>query len=615
MSDQHLFPPLTPAALTWADKVPVSTAFSDSYFSRDDGPAETTHVFLDGNALATRFAALPDNGSFTLAETGFGTGLTALLVCEAFLAHAPASATLHLFSVEKHPLDVDTLEASHGLWPSLAAIAAELRRVYPPLSPGLHRRWLFGGRVGLTLAFGDAAQMLSLSRFKADAWCLDGFAPDRNPGMWHDGLYKEIGRLSKPGTTLASFTAAGHVRRALAAQGFDVTRTAGFGRKRHMTQARRSGEDTPEPAPPVRVIAIAGAGLAGATCARALAERGHQVLVFDPAPPASGASGNHAGILYTTPSAHPTPQNRFYQASYLHALHWLDRYRFPATGRDGALNGVKQFPADERHRKKAADALQSGQWDSATLCGDPAAGTLVFPGGGHLSPPRWCRHLLDHPGIELITKAVTSFHHEEDGVTVVDSSGLATSVSDLILANAAAAAQLAALPTELRQIRGQVTHVRATDASEQMDQALCHAGYVSPAIDGMHCVGATFNLRETNPLPTDTDDAANLALLKRHLPEVWQQLGGDDAALCGHRVGFRCQSNDYLPLAGALPSAGNCVWLTVAHGSRGLASTTLCAEIIAAAINNEPAPADSGILAALDPMRFVHRQHRKRRPR
>ena len=111
------------------------------------------------------------------------------------------------------------------------------------------------------------------------------------------------------------------------------------------------------------------------------------------------------------------------------------------------------------------------------------------------------------------------------------------------------------------------------------------------------------------------DDADNLALLRKHLPDVWRQLGGEDVAICGRRVGFRCQSNDYLPLAGPLPDAGPGIWVSVAHGSRGLASTTLCAEIIAAAINAEPAPADSGILAALDPMRFKHRQQRKRRPR
>jgi tRNA U34 5-methylaminomethyl-2-thiouridine-forming methyltransferase MnmC len=50
----------------------------------------------------------------------------------------------------------------------------------------------------------------------------------------------EVGRHTKPGGTAATYTAAGHVRRALAAAGFDVTRVAGYGRKRHMTRARKA---------------------------------------------------------------------------------------------------------------------------------------------------------------------------------------------------------------------------------------------------------------------------------------------------------------------------------------------------------------------------------------
>ena len=46
------------AALEWrAGQVPVSTRFDDPYFSLDDGPAETAHVFLDGNGLSSRFDA------------------------------------------------------------------------------------------------------------------------------------------------------------------------------------------------------------------------------------------------------------------------------------------------------------------------------------------------------------------------------------------------------------------------------------------------------------------------------------------------------------------------------------------------------------------------------
>ena len=43
---------------------------------------------------------------------------------------------------------------------------------------------------------------------------------------------------SAPGGTLATYTAAGFVRRGLAEAGFEVARVSGYGRKRHMTVAR-----------------------------------------------------------------------------------------------------------------------------------------------------------------------------------------------------------------------------------------------------------------------------------------------------------------------------------------------------------------------------------------
>ena len=45
-----------------------------------------------------------------------------------------------------------------------------------------------------------------------------------------------MARLANP--CAATYTAAGFVRRALAAGGFEVTRVPGYGRKRHMTRAQ-----------------------------------------------------------------------------------------------------------------------------------------------------------------------------------------------------------------------------------------------------------------------------------------------------------------------------------------------------------------------------------------
>jgi tRNA U34 5-methylaminomethyl-2-thiouridine-forming methyltransferase MnmC len=86
---------------------------------------------------------------------------------------------------------------------------------------------------------GDARETLPQWQGQADAWYLDGFSPAKNPELWADDLLAELGRHTAPGGTFATYTAAGAVRRALAAAGFDVSRQPGFGRKRHMSAGRR----------------------------------------------------------------------------------------------------------------------------------------------------------------------------------------------------------------------------------------------------------------------------------------------------------------------------------------------------------------------------------------
>ena len=60
-------------SLEWHDDQPFSKGFDDVYFSRADGLAETRLVFIEGNGLPQRWQG---KKQFTIAETGFGTGLS-----------------------------------------------------------------------------------------------------------------------------------------------------------------------------------------------------------------------------------------------------------------------------------------------------------------------------------------------------------------------------------------------------------------------------------------------------------------------------------------------------------------------------------------------------------
>lgn len=607
----HDFAALTCASIDWQQATPVAPAFADPYFSRDDGPAETDHVFVAGNALAERFASLPARAQFSIGETGFGTGLNFLRACECFLAHAPADARLHFISTEKHPLSRIDISRALQCWPD-AALGPDLLAQWPAASAGFHRRQFADGRISLTLLQGDSVAMLRQLHYPVDAWFLDGFAPARNPDMWQPALFNELARLSRPGTTLATFTSAGFVRRGLQQAGFAMQRVPGFGRKREMLTGVIAGSWQPRCRPTPSVIVI-GAGLAGASCARALADQGIEVTVLDPQGIASAASGNLAGVVYTTPSAHPTAQNRFYQSSYLHALNWLQRQRFPRSQADGALSGVLQYPKDDRLAEKAAAALASGLWpDSELAAADGPEGSLHLRNGGYLSPPRWCQLLLEHARIRLVTERALSLQFA--GRWQVRTESGSHQADHIILANAAAALALVDIPAlKLKQIRGQVSYVRATNASRRWQQAICHAGYLTPALGELHCVGATFDLHDDSPQARDGDDQRNLDELRQHLPEHWQALGGEQAEVVDRRVGFRCQSTDFLPLAGPVPAQPAGLWISIAHGSRGITGTPLCADLLAAQILDMPAPIDQEMIDALSPARFMLRQSQRQR--
>jgi len=218
--------------IDWRDgRVPVSRLFDDPYFSLDDGLEETRHVFLAGNGLPGRFG-----GDFHIAELGFGTGLN-LLVTWAAWAAAGAPGRLRFTSFEDYPMTPADRATALAAFPVLAPLAQTLCAA---TAGGLGRHDLAPGLM-LEVITGDARATLPQWAGMADAWYLDGFSPAKNPQMWEPALLRAVADHTMPGGTLATYTAAGHVRRALAEAGMEVTRQPGFGRKRHMSMARRPG--------------------------------------------------------------------------------------------------------------------------------------------------------------------------------------------------------------------------------------------------------------------------------------------------------------------------------------------------------------------------------------
>jgi tRNA 5-methylaminomethyl-2-thiouridine biosynthesis bifunctional protein len=226
---------LNPAHLQWSDDGKLeSTLYGDVYFQHTDGIAESRYVFLEQNRLPARFAA-HNGGQFSVAELGFGTGLNFLLTREAWKNAAPQNGNLFFASIEKHPLTKDDLAKAYALWPQFGDDAAAILDQYPPLIAGFHHIFFNGAR--LMLCFGDVSDMLPELSGQFDAWFLDGFSPAKNPAMWTEDLFPQIAARTKPSGTLSTFSVAGHMRRALKAEGFTVKKIKGFGIKWSMTAA------------------------------------------------------------------------------------------------------------------------------------------------------------------------------------------------------------------------------------------------------------------------------------------------------------------------------------------------------------------------------------------
>jgi len=653
--------PVTAADLHWTPQGdPVSAGFEDVYYSRDNGLEESRHVFLAGNDLPRRWGNRPGAG-FCIAETGFGTGLNFLLTWQTWREQRPPRPRLHYLAIEKFPLRRDDLSRALEAWPALAAPAQALLERYPGLLPGEHRLLLDGGRVVLDLWWSDVGDALSdlagLNRQLVDAWYLDGFAPARNGRMWEPGVLHAAAALSRPGASFATFTAAGQVRRDLAAAGFAVEKVPGYGRKRECLRGRlarspvaRVATSTPwdvdaRPLPAPQRALVIGAGLAGCSTAAALARRGLEVTLLEQAQLAGAASGNTQGVLYTRLSTRHSAVADFALLSYRFAVDFYrDLFRAGrlSEGADGALCGSFHQGADPVELAELSALLAPVQEFAQVL--EPAAASVRLgveqlsagywhPGSGWLHPPAVCRALAAEPGIRLLENCgPLRLEQGAEGWVARAGSAPVASAPCAVIAGGTGSALPAGLDwLPLRAVRGQTTDLPAGAATAGLRAVLCHDGYIAPARAGWHCIGASFQVGDTDAAPREEDHRQNLARLAAAVP-AWRELlqAVEIAALQG-RAGFRCTSPDYLPLAGPVPdraaflrefaslrknarrviAAEGCylpgLYLTTAHGSRGLTATPLAAELLASRICGEPPPVHRDLTRALAPARFLVR--------
>lgn len=590
-------PALETADIEWDERgVPRSRLFGDVYFSQENGLEETRHVFLKYNRLEERFRQLRPGQSFVIAESGFGTGLNFLAAWHLWEQTAPPDSILHFVSVERYPLTHADLARALGYWPELAPLAGELQTVYPPPLGGLHRLRLAGGRVRLSLYLGDILDGWRDMVFTADAWFLDGFAPSLNPDMWLDQALGELHRHSRPGTTLATFTAVGRIRRALAEHDFIMEKVPGFGRKREMLAGHLpSGPDTASEELP-RSVTIIGAGIAGCLLARNLAERGMEVTLIDQSHPGAGASGNRQGALYVKPGIEYNEQTRLAISALLFSQHF---YASTAP-HQWHQTGLVLLAYDEREADRQRRFIQRNHYpetvlrpvssaDVSQLAGMPVpTGGLWFPASGWLEPAALCEALAEHPRItHRFDFPVEALEPGGHGWQVVSTNGATVTAPELVLCAGHMTPLL--MPEgeryRFKPIRGQVTYLEVSD-SPMPRVVLCGHRYINPPNNGRSVTGATFDLKDANPRLSEASHRENLQVLKQMLPEF--EIKNEPQLLDG-RVCFRCTTHDYQPVAGATEPEGLPKFtLFTGLGSKGLSYAPLLAEFLADRLSGQP---------------------------
>jgi len=665
------------ADIQWQDSgAPYSNHFDDIYFSSEGGLDETEHVFITGNALSQRWQAqdqallqgLEHSQHFTIAELGFGTGLNFLCCWRAWRALAPKALSLHYIACEKFPLKLEALRLALKSWPELASLSEQFLAQYPDHSHGYHRLHFqdktLGHSITLDLYYGDAEQMLSAQALresaKVDAWFLDGFAPKLNPQMWSPELLQQLARLSKPGTTLASYSVAGTVVRGVKAAGFETKKLKGHGKKRHMLTAVFS--PNPEQASTampnaaqwldlpldthrhVKDVVVIGAGLAGCATAYSLACKGFKVLVLEQSKQiANGASGNRQAVLQCRLSNADNGNRQFNlqaflfatrQFAYLQAQHpEINWHACGVINLESAFKSRQERGGTLNHAAYANDIVHAISGNHGNdVAGLPFEGEANYiPMGGYLNPAQLCHAYLQHPNIrvQLQSKVISIEKLEQQWKVSLEDATLAAIVADaVVIANSVAATQLnqtATLP--IVPIRGQVSYLRANSQSEQLTSVVCGRSYISPSWQGLHSVGASYSKKFDDLALTEEEHQQNFEGIAAYL----QSANLDYASIEGGRASVRATSTDRMPMVGPVPdfaqlqtlyqgsgqdkrkNPGRSVpvqeglYLSVSHGSHGLCNAPLAGEYIASLIANELLPIQSSVVTALHPARFAMR--------
>tara|TARA_R110002124_G_C8974562_1_gene515818 strand:+ start:6563 stop:8578 length:2016 start_codon:yes stop_codon:yes gene_type:complete len=652
------------------DGSPYSHQFNDIYFDTNQGTSQSECVFIDGNNISARLAKHPED--FVIAETGFGTGLNFLLTLAVFHRlkqcqnqHDTGNSTtskLHFISVEKYPLSKVQLTQSLKALPQLTFFSQQLIEQYPETPANNITLSFLDGSVTLQLIFDDATQGLASLNSKekphnqalVDAWFLDGFSPEKNPEMWHAGLFQQVARLSKEQATLTTFTVAGKVRRQLIAVGFRVEKRQAVGKKNELLSAvfqqnPNSGKGYQQRAIIAKPqhVSIIGGGIASACAAYALTKSGVKVTVYcQDFSVAQGASSNNIGAIYPLIHQQADDISLFYQRAFEQAVDYYKAIQEQGFNFDHDWCGLLEIsykPALELRQQhiansavwpkslvKSIDKVQASHHASIRLNN----GGLFFPQAGWVAPAQLVKQIFkaaessNRLRIETGCK-VDKISQQSDGKWLLHSSKKDYLTDVLIYCGGAQGIPLNMIKQlPLTSVCGQVSSMASNEKIAKLSTVICHKGYLTPANNNLHCIGATFKKNSFDSDSKPEEDQFNLDMIEKCLPGLTQWQNSD---VISSKARLRCMTPDHMPMVGAMPDIEahkaqyqhlskdkrwrynqqapmiKNLYMMTGLGARGLCTAPLLADVLTADICGTPYPLDNEQLFNLAPNRFVIR--------
>lgn len=358
-------------------------------------------------------------------------------------------------------------------------------------------------------------------------------------------------------------------------------------------------------------VLVAGAGIIGAACARALALRGLKVVICEPGPDPVAASAASAGIL--GPQIEGTDESL--RALGLRARDLYDTLAVTladATGVDIGLwrEGIASFAFNEADAERLRDAVahqrQAGlrcDWLEAADVAErfpaaaPCLGAMFAPEDGAVDAPALTRALradAKRLGTRTFATRVNRINTILGRVTGVEIPAGKIKAEHVVIAAGAWSTQIEHLPRHLpvEPVRGQMA---ATPWPPNMPRTVLYFdhGYVlarsGEAIYGSTMERVGFDGRVT---------AAGIQEITRAARRLLPQLPESPARTW---AGLRPLTPDGRPIVGADPDVRG-LWYATGHGRNGVLLAGLTGEIIASLITTGESEIE---IASLAPERFT----------